>query len=319
MALMKAIADIRLQGFPAANRDAEVTLVNQVTGATLKRKPFLDGQLLLRDLDPGPYEMTVAHPNLLQPIDRRTIRLFPQPFPTRVPVPVRPELFRDTPIRDVPDADLGPVQQAVAATRDAVAPLAGKAPGEVIRAADWNQLVGSVADLAGAVLELTQLVSPLGHDHPEIAEKIAEVQGNIRRFSEAFGRSLLELRRDIESQNLRRNVTDVLDRAGAADAVRERVLGRVADLELSIQEPTNVFSSKLAATGNVLLREVNDLAVAQGDGADGFLGETAVQAVLATATQFTQAGGQTSAEEELGTYQRTGAVVGGTKFTFARR
>lgn len=314
----KAAFDIRLQGYPAANRDAEVTLVNQVTGVKLTRKPFLDGQLLLRDLEPGPYEMTVAHPNLVQPIDRRMIRLFPQPFPTRVPVTVPPDLFRDSPIRDIPDADLGPVQQTAASARDAVAPLAVKAPGEVIRAADWNQLAGAVMDLAGAVLQLASLVSPQGHAHSEIAEKIAEVQGNIRRFSEAFGRSLVELRRDIESQNLRRNVTDVLDRAGAATAVRDRVLGRVADLELSLQQPTAVFSSKLAATGNVLLREVNDLAVAQGDSADTFLGETAVQAVLATATQFSQAGGQTSAEEELGTYQRTGAVLGGSKFKFAR-
>ena len=77
----KASFDIRLAGYPAANRDAQVTLVNQVTGVSLTRKPFLDGQLLLRDLEPGPYEMTVAHPNLVQPIDRRTIRLFPQPFP----------------------------------------------------------------------------------------------------------------------------------------------------------------------------------------------------------------------------------------------
>lgn len=315
----KAAFDIRLQGFPAANRDAEITLKNQVTGQEFKRKPFLDGQLLLRDLEPGPYEMKVEHPNLVQPIDRRTIRLFPQPFPTRVPVTVRPELFRDTPIRDIPDADLSPVQQTAAASREAVAPLATKAPGEVIRAADWNQLAGAVVDLAGAVLELTKLVSPQGHDHPEIAEKIAEVQGNIRRFSESFGRSLVELRRDIESQNLRRNVADVLDRAGAESAIRDRVLGRVAELEESVQQPTNVFSSKLAATGNVLLQEVNELAQAQGDEADTFLAQTEVKNVLAAATHFSQAGGQTSPEEELGTYRRTTSAVSGSKFNFALR
>jgi len=218
----KASFDIRLQGFSAANREAEVTLVNQVTGASVKRKPFLDGQLLVRDLEPGPYEMTVAHPNLIQPIDKRLVRLFAQIAPTRVPVIVRPELFRDSPIRDIPDADLSPVQQTAATVKATVQPLAGKAPGEVIRAGDWNALAGAVADLASAVLELVQLVSPKGHDHPEIAEKIAEVQGNIRRFSESFGKSLVELRRDIENQNLRRKVETVLDKAGADQAVRDR-------------------------------------------------------------------------------------------------
>jgi len=315
----KAAFQIQLQGFPAANRDAKITLTNEVTGQTLERKPFLDGQLFVRDLEPGPYEMKVEHPNLMAPIDRRKIRLFPQPFPTRVPVTVRPELFRDTPIRDIPDADLAPVQQTAAASRDAVAPLATKAPGEVIRAADWNQLAGAVADLAGAVLELTNLVAPQGHDHPEIAEKIAEVQGNIRRFTEAFGRSLLELRRDIESQNLRRNVVDVLDQAGAASVVRERLLDRVAELEESVQLPTNAFTSKLAATGNVLLQEVNELAQAQGEEAEIFLARTEVRNVLQAATHFSQAGGQTSPEEELGTYQRTTASMPGSKFNFALR
>lgn len=313
-----AAFDIRLQGFPAANRDAEIKLVNQVTGATLHRKPFLDGSLLLRELEPGPYELTVVHPNLVQPIDRRTIRLFPQPFPTRVPVIVRPELFRDTPIRDIPDADLGPVQQTVAAVKNVVPSLGGKAAGEVIRSSDWNALVGAVSDLAGAVLELTKLVAPLGHNHPEIEEKIAEVQGNIRRFSESFGRSLLELRRDIENQNLRRTVTDVLDRAGAATDVRDRVLRRVDDLEVAVQQATPVFTGKLANTGNVLLTEVNELALGQAD-PDAFLAEPAVAKLMGVATQYATSGTQTQVEEELGTYRRTTSAAGGTKFNFALR
>jgi hypothetical protein len=318
--IQKAAFDIRLQGYPAANRDAEVTLINKSTGVSVKRKPFLDGQLLLRDLDPGPYEMTVAHPNLVQPIDRRDIRLIPQPFPTRVPVIVRPDLFRDSPIRDIPDADLGPVQQTAASVKSAIAPLGTKAAGEVIRADDWNALVGAVSDLAGALLELTRLVAPLGHNHPELEEKFAEVQGNIRRFSESFGKSLLELRRDIESQNLRRNVEDVLDRAGAEVAVRDRVLRRVEDLEVSVQQATPVFTAKLANTGNTLLTEVNEMAAAQGDRADVFLAEPAVRNLLTVATQYSAAGGQTQPADELKTYGRTtSAVGGGTKFTFARR
>lgn len=314
----KASFDIRLQGFPAANRDTEVTLVNQVTGVQVKRKPFLDGQLLVRDLEPGPYEMTVAHPNLIQPIDRRVIRLIPQIMPTRVPVIVRPEIFRDSPIRDIPDADLSPVQQTAATVKATVQPLANKAPGEVIRAGDWNALAGAVADLASAVLELTQLVSPKGHDHPEIAEKIAEVQGNLRRFTESFGKSLVELRRDIENQNLRRKVETVLDKAGADQTIRDRVIGRVVELESGLQQTTPVFTAKLAATGINLQREITDLALGQAN-PDTFLDDDDVKSLVMTATHYVDAGGQTKVEEELGTYIRTSAVAGGTKFGFAKR
>lgn len=315
----KAAFSIQLQGHPPANRDARVKLVNQATGQTIERQPFLDGSLLVRDLDPGNWEVEVTHPNLIQPIDKRIVRLFPQPAPTRVPVIVPPGLFRDTPIRDIPDANLGPVQQAATAAREEVRPLATKAPGEVIRASDWNQLAGAVVELANAVLELTHLVTPVGHDHPEIADKIDEVQGNIRRFAESFGRSLLELRRDIESQQLRRTVGDVLDLAAVAGNNRERLLGRVADLELSLQAPTPVFTGKLAATGNVMLAEVQQMAAAQGDAADTFLAQPAVQQLQQFALRYVEAGTQVEAESELGTYMRTSIDTAGSKFSWARR
>src|SRR5262245_39407349 len=240
-----ATANIQLQGFTAANRLAEVKLVNQVTGVEITRKPFLDGKLLLRDLDPGPYELEVTHPNRIQPIDRPVIRLFPQPAPTFIPIPVPADLFRDTPIRETPDADLGPVQQLATGARDRLAPIGAKGPGEAIRAADWNVLVGAVSDLATAVLELTRLVSPQGHDHPELEEKIGEVQDNIRRFGEAFGRSLLELRREIESANLRKTVEQVADLAPTdiRTAVRDRLLTRVGDLEATVRADTPTFTS----------------------------------------------------------------------------
>ena len=312
--------NLQLQGFTPANRDANVRLVNQLTGVALERKPFLDGSLLLRDLDPGPYQLEVTHPNLMQPIDSRLIRLFPQPTPTYVPIPVPPQLFRDTPIRDVPDADLGPVQQSVTSVRDRLRPVAGKSPGEAIRAADWNVLAGAVTDLAGAVLELTRLVSPIGHSHPEIEEKIGEVQGNIRTFAEAFGRSLLDLRREIETANLRRTVNDVVDLAPAdvQQRVRDRLLARVGDLETTIGADTPTFTQKLASAGNVMLGEVNELAVAAGSGADDFLGHAPVQALLNTARSYQEAGTQIKPEAELQTYIRTARVSGGQFLNIVR-
>jgi hypothetical protein len=311
----KAALSLKLQGHPPANRDANVTLTNKVTGETVHRKPFLDGTLVVRDLSPGEWELEVTHPNLVQPIDHRVVRVFPQPLPTLVPVPVRPELFRDTPIRDIPDADLSPVQQQLTSVREVARPLAVKAAGEVIRADDWNHLAGAVGDLAASVLELTRLIAPHGHDHTEIAEKIAEVQGNIRRFTESFGRSLVELRRDIESQHLRRTVVDVLDQAGASSAVRDRILGRVADLEVATQAPTATFTGMLAKAGLVLLTEVNDLAVEQGDTADQFLAAAPVQKLVHTAQAYVDSGTQITAEAELGTYLRTTGAAGGSKLT----
>ncbi len=311
---MKAAFSIQLQGFPPANREAKVELVNEATGQRVERSPFLDGSLLVRDLDPGPWELKVIHPNLVSPIVSRKIRLFPQLTPTFVPVPIPPDLFRDTPIRDIPDVDLGPVQQTVSSVRTQLQPVAAKASGEVIRAADWNMLVGAVSDLAGAVLELTNLVAPRGHDHPEIAEKIDEVQGNIRRFAEAFGRSLLELRREIEAALLQKRVGEVLDLGGAPDDMRQRLLDRVRELEVATQAETPVFTGKTAALGAVLLNDINTLAQAQGPEADTFLDNPAVKELSGVASQLARAGTQTKPETELLTYQRTSTAITGSKF-----
>jgi len=301
----KGSFNIQLQGYTPANRDATVRLVNQSTGQVIERKPFLDGSLLVRDIDPGMYQLQVTHPNLITPIDQRAIRLIPQITPTFVPVAVPPALFRDTPIRDIPDKDLTPVQQAATASRAQLQPISSKAPGEVIRAADWNALVDGVMDLANAVIELTHLVTPQGHDHPEIAEKIDEVQGNIRRFTESFGRSLLELRRDIETQRLRQNVENVLTAGGAAADVRTRVIGRVATLEQTVQADTSLFTRNLTQAGNQLLTEINDLANQQGGEAQTFLQRPEVVQLTETARSYVQAGTQVRPEAELGTYNRT--------------
>jgi hypothetical protein len=307
-----ATFNLQLQGFPAANRDASIKLT-EATGAVVERKPFLDGSLAVRDLDPGFYQIQVSHPNVIQPIDTRRIRLFPQIQPTYVPVVIPPILFQNNPIRDIPNADLGPVQQTVAATRDQLRPIGAKAAGEAIRAADWNTLVGAVSDLATAVLSLTQLVSPIGHDHPEIADKIGEVQGNLQRFSEAFGRSLLELRREIETENLRQRVTEVMTLGGATAEQTTRATSRIGELTTLIQTDTPQFTQKLTNVGNLLLSQVNEIAIAKGEGADTFLANPAVVTLNTMARQYSESGVQTSAGAELLTYQRTTTATGGTK------
>src|SRR4051794_20201976 len=103
----KGTFEFQLTGFPAANRDAEITLTNDATGQTLTRNPFLDGSLVVRDLDPGLWSVKVTHPNAISTIFQSKVRLFPQVPPTRVPIPIPDFVFKDTPISDVPDANLG--------------------------------------------------------------------------------------------------------------------------------------------------------------------------------------------------------------------
>lgn len=302
--------NLKLQGYVPANRDATVKLRSIETGQVLERKPFLDGSLLVQDIEPGQWELEVSHPNLIQPIDKRVVRIFRQPQPTFVPVPVPAELFVDTPIRDVPDANLAPVQEAVTAARTLVQPLAAKTPGEAIRASDWNTLAGAVASLSTAVLELTRLVAPTGHDHPEIAEKIGEVQGNLLRFAEAYGRSLLQLRREIETAHLRRTADDVLDLAGADQDTRKRFSERLDDLQLNLQVDSATFTQKLAGAGTTLLGEINTLAQTQGGNPDDFRKLAPVQTLVGKAESYREAGVQVKPEAEMGVYARAAAAGG---------
>ena len=304
---MKGAINLQLQGFPAANRDAEVTLVNNATGQTIKRSPFLDGSLAVRDIDAGVWDVRVTHPNVVLPIHTGKIRVFPQPRPTFVPIPIPEIMFRDTPIRDIPNANLAPVQQAVTRAAESLAPISAKAPGEVIRASDWNILAGAVKDLADNMLQLTNLVSPRGHDHPEIAEKIAEVQDNVRRFSEAFGKSLLEFRRELEAEFLRQRLTGALDELGASQATRDELLGRVTLLNSALQAESTVFTAQLANTGNRVLTTVAELATARPEVASS----PNIQVLQQVAQQYVTSGTATSADAELKMYNRTGTASGG--------
>lgn len=304
---MKSILNVNLTGHVPAFRDAEVELENPATGQRLVRKPFLDGTLTVRDIDPGVWNMKVVHPNLTLPIDTRPIRVFDQPAPTIVPIPVPADLFRDSPIRDIPDADLGPVQAAVRTARERVGPLSAKASGEVIRASDWNTLAGVVADLANAVLQLASLVSPRGHDHPEIAEKFGEVQENLRRFAEAYGKSLLELRREVEAGALRQRVEDALH---AHPEVVERVRTRIGELEDSLQRETPVFTRNLALAGTEILTAVNEVAAARGTDGQQFLDQPEVRSLTAMAAKYMDAGTQLRPEAELQTYAQSTTLAG---------
>lgn len=307
--MAKATFNLQLQGYTPANRDAVVTLVNQATGQQVERKPFLDGSLMVRDLDPGLWQVKVKHPNLALPIFDAPIRLFPQPQPTRVPIPIRPDLFRDTPVRDIPDANLGPVQQALTTTRDQVAAIGSKAPGEVIRASDFNVLAQAAVDLANAMLELSKLVAPRGHNHPEIEERIDQVSGNLRSFAESYGKSLLEIRRDMEADDIGGLVDNTLGTVTLDPEALKRIRDRVGSLKDSTQTDTPAFTGKLATLGTSIITELNNAAVAQGENSEAFRNKPEVKALLAKAEQFSSAGTQLRPENEMQVYRSSKAAV----------
>jgi hypothetical protein len=310
--------NIQLQGFVPAFRDAQVTVVNPATGQQVTRSPFADGSLAINDMDPGLYQLRVTHPNLSLPVFTQTVRLFPQKIPTLIPIPIPDTLFNDVTIPTLPQADLTPVQQSLTSVRDRIRPVSVKTPGEAIRSADWNVLASAMSDMASALLQLTSLVSALGHAHPEINSGITDVQGNVRTFAEAFGRSLLELRREIETEALRRNIDDVLTVAGSAasEDARTQLISRITQLGNNFQADSTVFTQHLTATGQTVLTQLNNMAVASGDAGQAFLSNPSVVRLSQAATQYAQAGTQSDPANELITYQRSAAAVGGSKFTY---
>jgi len=214
-------------------------------------------------------------------------------------------IFQNNPIADIPDADLGPVQSAVAAARQSALTAGGKVAGGVITAADWNLLAGAVADLAGAVQNLTTLVAPRGHNHPEIATKIDEVQSNLRNFADAFGRSILEIRRQFEVQQL----ADKLDEANVIDhaspGTRDDFKKRLDDLrDASLTDPIQ-YTQKLANYGDIFMNKMNDIA-ATPDGA-AILNDPAVRESVERAKAYSAAGTQRKPENELQVYLKSSA------------
>ena len=235
---------MNILGFAAVNRDLDVELRDPATQNVVRTvKPFLDGTVRFSKLDPGNYEVLIRHPNLTLPVIRRPIRVLPV-GETTVTVVIDPSKFRNSPIEDIPEANLSPVADLARSVGETVAPLAAKTPGEAIRAADWNGLAGAVRDLATTTGELTRLVAPTGHDHPELIAKINEMSTNFQTLLDTLSQAMAELQRQIQTLRLRRQVEDVLDHA-AIDITS--VKGReftalVDDLELRVNDSPTAFS-----------------------------------------------------------------------------
>jgi hypothetical protein len=258
--------NIQVSGHAPARRDVTLEIISETTGEKRTVTPFLDGSAMVRGLPSGSYQVRVLHPNVVgQLVDLRRVRLF-DGLPTRITLPLPEELFRDTPIRDTPDADLTPVHDAALAARDLAGPVGGKQPGDPIRSEDWNAVVGALSDLAGAVAELTRLVAPRGHDHPEIAEKIDEVNGNVRRFGDQFGAQLARIQRTLQTLAIERQLDDAFAAATVVpEPVRAAALESVGHLKEYSDSDTLVWGARKKTAYATILKAMGDLRDAQPD------------------------------------------------------
>jgi hypothetical protein len=257
------VSDLTLNilGFPAVNRDLTVEVRDPISNALVREvQPFLDGTVRVPSIAAGAYEVRVRHPNLALPVLRRPIRVLPT-GDTKVSLVIDPSQFRDTPIEDIPDANLAPVRQMAESVAETLLPLAAKQPGEAIKSQDWNALVGGIRDVALAIAELTRLITPTGHNHPEFERKFDEMTSNFETLVNTISAALTELQRQIQSGRFRRQVEEVLD-AATIDRTSPRgreLLDLMDELDQTVTEPPAAFGRKARNVGVQLSTRLESL------------------------------------------------------------
>jgi hypothetical protein len=289
---MKSTFQIQLGGAPQVNRDAVVTLTHEATGQKLQLKPFLDGSLMVRDVDPGLWQIAVDHPNATVPLFESRVRLFDQKAPTLVPINIRPDVA--PPPKATPIADLTPIQQAAASARERIAPLSGKSPGEVIRSSDWNALAAAVIDVAGALGELTTLVAPLGHGHLDIQARLDTLQDQLNKFATSFGRAQLQGQRADQITQIRALVQQVATAGGATAAQTKPVDDALAQLDANVDVDSGTFTSMLTGASSAAFTLVNQLSLTN----PNLPAQDSAKELQATAGAYSKGGVATSGADE---------------------
>jgi hypothetical protein len=302
---------LSILGFPAVNKDLTVELRDPLTQDVVRTvRPFLDGTTRIPKILPGAYEVTVRHPNLTLPILRRPVRVLPH-GETKVSVLIDPSQFRNTPIEDIPEANLGPIRDVVASVAETLSPLAAKQPGEAILARDWNTMAASIRDLATAVGELTRVVSPTGHDHPEFVQKFDEVTGNFDKLLSTLTASLTELQRQIQAQRLREQVEDVLGQAGIDPTTGrgKEMIDLVRGLEDKVTEPPTRFGREVRNTAVQLSTKLETL-IEENQNRPDFVDSTQVKQ-LTEAVDLAKGLRATTYDAELTHFRQVDRKLGG--------
>jgi hypothetical protein len=309
---------LNVLGFAAVNKDLTVQVLDPQTQQVVREvQPFLDGTVRIPKIDPGAYEIAIKHPNLVLPVVRRPIRVLPV-GPTVISVLIDPSKFRNTPIEEVPEANLGPVVDSLKSVAETVTPLASKHPGEAIRSDDWNTLSGSVRDLANSVAEMGRLVSPQGHTHPEYVQKFDEITTNFQNLLDQLSTSLAELQRQIYAQRLRTQVLGVLDQAAIdpSSAKGKEFLSLVDNVDQKVTESPTVFGREVRNAG-VQLQTKLDALLDEKKADTQFATSQTVQ-TLSTAVDLAKAHQATTYDAELAYQRKTQRILGPAALNIAR-
>jgi hypothetical protein len=230
--------------------------------------------------------------------------------PTTVSVLIDPSKFRNTPVEEIPEANLGPVVDALKSVAETVTALANKHPGEAIRSDDWNALSGSVRDLANSVAELGRLVSPQGHQHPEYVKKFDEITTNFQNLLDQLSTSMAELQRQIFAQRLRGQVLGVLDQAAIDpnSAKGKEFLNLVDNVNSKLTESPMVFGREVRNTGVQLQTKLE--ALLDEKKADPQFATSQTVQTLSSAVDLAKEHQATTYDAELAHQRKTQRVLG---------
>ena len=319
MAALNAL-NVNVLGFPAVNRDLTVEVRDVISHDVVKTAtPFSDGTVRIPSIAAGAYELSIVHPQIATPVLTRPIRVLPS-GDTKVSVLIDPSRFRNTPIQDIPDANLGPVRDTSSSVAETVLPLTNKRPGEAIRAEDFNQMASAIRDLALAVVELTRLVSPLGHNHPELETKFDEVTGNFQQLLNTVSTAMAELQRQIQAQRVRTQVETVLDTAAIdrTSAQGLQMLSLVSQLDAKVSDPPTAFARTARDVGIQLQTHLEQLIDQKTPENPDFAQAEPVK-TLATATDLLKTQRATSVDSELENHLLQTRTLGGGLRLFAGR
>lgn len=254
--------NLNIVGFPVVNNDLEVDIIDPSRPdrpIVRDAKPFRDGTLNAK-IPPGAYDIVIRHPQLFSPVIRRPIRILPT-GETKIQILIDPSKFKNTPIADVPDANLQPVIDAATGVEDDARALGNKVGGEAILAGHWNEMAGGVETLGRNLAELARLTAPIGHNHPEYEAKLNELATNFDTLVNTLSASMAEIQRRLQVERLESHAQTLLDTVNPTQKVvdaRKKVGDIVDKLNESVTDPPRAFSDLLRTASDDIQRIVRE-------------------------------------------------------------